>query len=145
MDKQHDNREGDAASRSKEMGASGSPRESGSPGESRGPGASGSPGERGGPGIRALRGSPPAASLLLAAVLAVASVASASAAEVDGVHFDDFVDLDGLRLNLNGAGLREVYIVKTWVAALYTPEPVHSPAALITGTGPRRIAVTLLA
>jgi hypothetical protein len=68
-----------------------------------------------------------------------------AAAEVEGVHFDDSVDIDGLRLNLNGAGLREVYIVKTWVAALYTARPVHSAATLITSTGPRRIAITLLA
>lgn len=84
-------------------------------------------------------------SLCLAATLALASAGISTAAEIQGVHFEDSVDIDGLRLNLNGAGLREIYIVKTWVAALYTARPVHSAATLITGTGPRRIAITLLA
>ncbi len=84
-------------------------------------------------------------SLILATSLALTTAGVSCAADVEGVHFDDSIDVDGLRLNLNGAGLREVYIVKTWVAALYTAEPVHSAAALVTGTGPRRIAITLLA
>lgn len=83
--------------------------------------------------------------LVVAATLALLAPGVSVAADVEGVHFDESVDVDGLRLNLNGAGLREVYIVKTWVAALYTAEPVHSATTLITGTGPRRIAITLLA
>ena len=67
------------------------------------------------------------------------------AAEIEGVSFDDVVEVGGQRLALNGTGLREVYIVKTWVAALYTPEPVDNAAVLISDAGPRRIAITLLA
>src|SRR5690606_38228336 len=57
----------------------------------------------------------------------------------------DQVQLGGQRLAINGLGLREVYIVKTWVAALYTPMPMHSAQAVIGDRGPRRLAITLLA
>lgn len=67
------------------------------------------------------------------------------AVEVEGVHFDDTVALGGATLSVNGTGLREVYIVKTWVAALYTPGPVRSAQALIADPGPRRLAISLLA
>ena len=71
--------------------------------------------------------------------------ASGHALEVEGVHFDDTVALGGATLSVNGTGLREVYIVKTWVAALYTPGPVRSAQALIADPGPRRLAISLLA
>lgn len=71
--------------------------------------------------------------------------ASGHAVEVEGVHFDDTVALGGATLSVNGTGLREVYIVKTWVAALYTPGPVRSAQALIADPGPRRLAISLLA
>ncbi|TXL68650.1 chalcone isomerase family protein [Zeimonas arvi] len=71
--------------------------------------------------------------------------ASGHAVEVEGVHFDDAVALGGATLSVNGTGLREVYIVKTWVAALYTPGPVRSAQALIADPGPRRLAISLLA
>lgn len=71
--------------------------------------------------------------------------ASGHAVEVEGVQFDDTVALGGATLSVNGTGLREVYIVKTWVAALYTPGPVRSAQALIADPGPRRLAISLLA
>jgi len=71
--------------------------------------------------------------------------ASGHAVEVEGVNFDDTVALAGATLTVNGTGLREVYIVKTWVAALYTPGPLRSAQALIADPGPRRLAISLLA
>lgn len=65
-------------------------------------------------------------------------------AEIEGVQFEDTAVVGGQPLRINGTGLREVYIVKTWVAALYTPQAVQSGSALIAGTGARRIAITLL-
>lgn len=80
-----------------------------------------------------------------AVALALASAwYGAGAAEIEGVHFPDSIELDGRRLALNGTGLREVYIIKTWVAALYTNAPAYSAAAVV-GDGDRRIAITLLA
>lgn len=80
-----------------------------------------------------------------ALALVFASAGSwAGAAEVEGVHFPDSIELHGRTLALNGTGLREVYIIKTWVAALYTSAPAYSAAAVV-GDGDRRIAITLLA
>lgn len=74
-----------------------------------------------------------------------AAPARGFAAEIEGVGFDDRVEVGGVPLALNGLGLREVYIVKTWVAALYAPSPMRSAQALIADPGPRRLAITLLA
>lgn len=79
-----------------------------------------------------------------ALALALLWPAIGGGAEIEGVQFEDTVVVGGQPLRINGTGLREVYIVKTWVAALYTPEAVQSGSALIAGTGARRIAITLL-
>jgi hypothetical protein len=86
-------------------------------------------------------------SLVLAFVLAMTlgTPRAVHAAEIEGVAFDEVVEVAGQRLAVNGTGLREVYIVKTWVAALYTPTPVRDPGLLVSDAGPRRIAITLLA
>ncbi|MFA7664567.1 MAG: chalcone isomerase family protein [Burkholderiaceae bacterium] len=87
---------------------------------------------------------------LLAAILASVGLALSApdpvqAAEIEGVEFADRVELGGQSLSVNGLGLREVYIVKTWVAALYTPMPMRSAQAVIGDPGPRRLAISLLA
>lgn len=79
-----------------------------------------------------------------ALALALLWPAIGGGAEIESVQFADTVVVGGQPLRINGTGLREVYIVKTWVAALYTPEAVQSGSALIAGTGARRIAITLL-
>lgn len=83
--------------------------------------------------------------LLLSALLWSGLPTPVDAAEIEGVGFDEQVQLGGQTLRVNGLGLREVYIVKTWVAALYTPMPMHSAQAVIGDRGPRRLAITLLA
>lgn len=85
--------------------------------------------------------------IFLASCLASAAgaPARAMAAEIEGVSFEDRIEVAGVPLTVNGTGLREVYIVKTWVAALYTPAPIRSAQALIADRGPRRLAITLLA
>lgn len=85
------------------------------------------------------------AALLLSGALWSGLPAPARAAEIEGVVFDEQVQIGGQALRVNGLGLREVYIVKTWVAALYTPMPMHSVQAVVGDRGPRRLAITLLA
>ncbi len=91
----------------------------------------------------------PAAGAWLVAVpatMATLSVASpAMAAEVEGVEVQDAVDLDGVRLLLNGAGMRTVYIVKAYVAALYVPSRSPDAQVLLAQDGPRRLSLTMLA
>jgi len=90
----------------------------------------------------------PAAALAVLVVLALtalAALAPAHAAEVEGIGVDDAVQLDGAWLELNGAGMRTVYIVKTYVAALYVPRRSPSPEELLAQKGPRRLSLTMLA
>lgn len=70
---------------------------------------------------------------------------SATAAEVEGVPVDDSVELGGVRLQLNGAGMRAIYIVKAYVAALYVQQRSADARTLLAQTGPRRLSLTMLA
>jgi hypothetical protein len=90
-------------------------------------------------------GAAAALAVALALVPALVYPVRTSAAEIEGVRFDDVAEVAGRPLRLNGAGLREVYVVKTWVAALYAPDPIDNAPALVGDPGPRRIAITLLA
>jgi len=81
----------------------------------------------------------------LVAPVALLGLGPAHAAEVEGIGVDDAVELDGARLQLNGAGMRTVYIVKAYVAALYVPRRSPSPEELLAQKGPRRLSLTMLA
>ncbi len=69
----------------------------------------------------------------------------ARAAEVAGVELADAIELGGVRLQLNGAGERTLYVVRTYVAALYVAQPSPSAQGLLGQTGPRRLSMTMLA
>jgi len=86
-----------------------------------------------------------AAATISAAIALLAQAAPARAAEVEGVAIDDAVEVDGARLELNGAGMRTVYIVKAYIAALYVPQRSRSPEVLLEQKGPRRLSLTMLA
>jgi len=66
------------------------------------------------------------------------------AAELAGVRFADELELNGVKLHLNGLGLREATIFKVdvYVIALYLPEVTHKAAvARDLATGPRRVVM----
>ena len=69
----------------------------------------------------------------------------AAAAEVAGVELADEIELGGVRLRLNGAGERTLYVVRTYVAALYVAQPSMHAADLYGRTEPRRLSLTMLA
>lgn len=79
------------------------------------------------------------------AMVAACIAAPAHAAEIEGVEVADAIDLAGARLRLNGAGMRTVYIVKAYVAALYVARPASQPQELYAQSGPRRLSITMLA
>lgn len=83
---------------------------------------------------------------MAATALAVALLASpaARAAEHSGVQFDDSVQLAGTELQLNGLGLRSLFILKAYVAGLYVPERSTHASDLLAQTGPRRLALKML-
>lgn len=82
--------------------------------------------------------------LLLAALLGLAAVASSPAKEVAGVTVPETVTLGGEALVLNGAGVRSRFFIKVYVGALYLPEPASEPAAVLRGTGPKRVLLHFL-
>lgn len=83
--------------------------------------------------------------IVLAAALAMFAVPASRATEVAGVALDDSIELGGARLQLNGAGERTLYIVRTYVAALYVARPSSQPHAILGQSGPRRLSLTMLA
>lgn len=82
---------------------------------------------------------------IVVAVLSVFAAPASPAAEVAGVELDDAIELGGVRLQLNGAGERTLYIVRTYVAALYVARPSSRAQALLGQPGPRRLSLTMLA
>lgn len=86
-----------------------------------------------------------AAIAVVIAVLAQTAPVPAQAAEVEGIGIDDAVEVDGVRLELNGAGMRTVYIFKAYIAALYVPQRSRSPEVLLEQKGPRRLSLIMLA
>ncbi len=83
--------------------------------------------------------------LALALCVALAWLPQPRAAEVEGIGVEDAVEVDGARLELNGAGMRTVYIVKAYVAALYVPVRSQRSEVLLAQKGPRRLSLTMLA
>lgn len=78
---------------------------------------------------------------LIALLLATASP---QAAEVAGVHVDDYAKSGNADLALNGAGIRTKLFFKVYVGALYLPKKTTSAAAIIEAREPRRIVLHLL-
>lgn len=71
---------------------------------------------------------------------------SAFAAPIDvaGVKVDDSVEVQGAKLQLNGAGVRYKAIFKVYVAALYVGKKVATPEEFYAATGPKRMSITML-
>ena len=78
------------------------------------------------------------AALLLAALPARAEVI------VNGVRYDDTVDLRGAKVQLNGAGTRYKAVFKVYTAGLYLPKKANTPQEVLAMHGAKRITVTML-
>lgn len=66
---------------------------------------------------------------------------SASAMEIEGVRFDDAARLGGKHLPLNGTGLRSVFVIKGYAAALYLPERARNATVAVATPGPKRLQI----
>ena len=66
------------------------------------------------------------------------------AAELAGMKFDDATRVADSELKLNGLGVRTVFIIKAYVAALYVPSKSTNAAELLAQKGPRRLQMKLL-
>lgn len=80
----------------------------------------------------------------LAAALLLATAAPATAVELSGVKVPESVVVDGMALQLNGAGVRKKFIVKVYVGALYLPRKMSDAAAIVTLDQPKSVRMFFL-
>ncbi|MDP3700351.1 MAG: chalcone isomerase family protein [Hylemonella sp.] len=80
--------------------------------------------------------------VLFALVLGASPLAFA--VEVAGVNFPPQVEVNGNRLDLNGAGVRYKAIFKVYAAGLYTGRKVGSLEEFLKAPGPKRMSITML-
>lgn len=85
---------------------------------------------------------------LLLALLLVCLHASvplpARAATLDGLAFDDQIRLAGRELQLNGLGVRAVFIFRAYVAGLYLGQKTAVPQEVVQQAGPKRLQLRML-
>ena len=85
--------------------------------------------------------------LVVVLSLTAASIFPARGAEVEGVKFDDRIYIaQGVpELVLNGVGVRRKLVVaKLYVAALYLVQRMTASDAVLSDTGPKRVAMHVL-
>ena len=78
------------------------------------------------------------------AALAMTCSAVAATIDVGGAKIEDVVDLQGSKLQLNGAGVRYRAVFKVYAAGLYVGKKVSTPEEVFAAPGPKRMAITLL-
>ncbi|MEN9783210.1 MAG: hypothetical protein RJA24_553 [Pseudomonadota bacterium] len=69
---------------------------------------------------------------------------AAHGAEIAGVRIDPEARVGGIKLVLNGAGLRQKFMVDVYILGLYIPERTTVAETVTDGAGTRRISLTFL-
>ena len=80
----------------------------------------------------------------LAIALLVAGGAAQAEVTLNGVKYDDTVDIRGSKLQLNGAGTRYKAVFKVYTAGLYLQKKVTTTEEVLAMPGAKRITVTML-
>ena len=82
----------------------------------------------------------------MTAIVALAISFNAVAANIDvgGTKIEDAVDLQGSKLQLNGAGVRYRAVFKVYAAGLYLGKKAGTPEEVFAAPGPKRMSITLL-
>ena len=78
------------------------------------------------------------------AALAMTCGAAAATIDVGGAKIEDTVDLQGSKLQLNGAGVRYRAVFKVYAAGLYIGKKAGTPEEVFAAPGPKRMSITLL-
>lgn len=83
------------------------------------------------------------------AVLAVMFFAAASsqawaAVDVAGIKYEDSLTVGGKELLLNGAGVRNKFVIKVYAAGLYLQEPKNTVDGVLKADGPRRVRLVMM-
>lgn len=79
--------------------------------------------------------------LLSTGALAVALAFPAHAVGINGIKVEDTVSVGGKTLVLNGAGQRQILVIKIYLIALYTEKKSSSAAELLASSGPKRVTL----
>lgn len=66
------------------------------------------------------------------------------AREVEGVRYEESINLSGSTLQLNGAGTRYKAVFKVYTAGLYLGKKTAAPAEVLAQPGPKRITLTMV-
>ncbi|MGH6625651.1 MAG: chalcone isomerase family protein [Burkholderiaceae bacterium] len=74
----------------------------------------------------------------------LATVAAAALVEVGGVKLEDTLELQGAKLQLNGAGVRYKAVFKVYTAGLYLGKKAGTPEDVLAAPGPKRMSITML-
>jgi Chalcone isomerase-like len=83
--------------------------------------------------------------LAIAALTGLITVHSLAATqEINGVKIEDSVEMQGTKLQLNGAGTRYKGPFKVYVAGLYLTKKVPSPEEVVNQPGPKRLSITMV-
>ena len=78
------------------------------------------------------------------AALAISFSAASATIDVGGVKIEDSIDLQGSKLQLNGAGVRYRAVFKVYTAGLYLGKKASTPEEVFAAPGPKRMSITLL-
>jgi hypothetical protein len=77
-------------------------------------------------------------------ILLLALGQQASALEVGGVNFAPQIEVNGSKLELNGAGVRYKAIFNVYAAGLYVGRKAGSLEEILKAPGPKRMSITML-
>lgn len=80
---------------------------------------------------------------LLVCVLGLLAL-QAPAREVQGIRYEESIDLAGSRLQLNGAGTRYKAVFKVYTAGLYLSRKARTEAEVQLVPGPKRLTLTFV-
>jgi hypothetical protein len=80
----------------------------------------------------------------LAFALLMAAGAAQAEVTLNGVKYDDTLDLRGAKLQLNGAGTRYKAVFKVYTAGLYLQKKVNTTEEVLAMPGAKRVTVTML-
>jgi len=70
--------------------------------------------------------------------------ANVQAREVEGVRYEEAIDMAGTKLQLNGAGTRYKAVFKVYTAGLYLSRKAGSTAEVAAVPGPKRLTLTFV-
>ena len=78
------------------------------------------------------------------AAMAISFSAAAATIDVGGAKIEDAVELQGSKLQLNGAGVRYRAVFKVYAAGLYLGKKAGTPEEVFATPGSKRMSITLL-